>query len=81
MQRLLLSLSLLATAALGVLAEDLKIDVTLPVECERKTAKGDKINVHYKGALQSDGSKFDASSSAPFTPPTSTCLFRAQRLI
>lgn len=66
MQLPLLSFSLLAAAAVGVLADELKIDVTLPVECERKTAKGDKIHVHYKGTLQSDGSKFDASTSAPF---------------
>lgn len=70
MQRLLLSLSLLASAATGVLAaEQLKIDVTLPVECERKTQKGDKINVHYKGTLQADGSKFDASQSCPASHP------------
>ncbi|KAG7284087.1 Peptidyl-prolyl cis-trans isomerase fpr2 [Staphylotrichum longicolle] len=62
MQRILLSLSLLASAAVGVLAsDDLKIDVTLPVECERKTHKGDTINVHYRGTLQSNGEKFDAS--------------------
>jgi len=61
MQLPLLSFSLLAAAAVGVLAEELKIDVTLPVECERKTQAGDKIHVHYKGTLQSDGSKFDAS--------------------
>lgn len=62
MQHILLSLSLLASAAVGALASDgLKIDVTLPVECERKTQKGDKIDVHYKGTLQSNGQKFDAS--------------------
>ncbi|SPQ25924.1 491af843-1f3f-4dba-81bf-193a5aee875a [Thermothielavioides terrestris] len=62
MQRILLSLSLLASAAVGALAsEELKIDVTLPVECERKTQKGDTINVHYRGTLQSNGQKFDAS--------------------
>lgn len=65
MQLPLLSLSLLAAAAVGVLAEELQIDVTLPVECERKSQKGDKIHVHYKGTLQADGSKFDASTSAP----------------
>ncbi len=66
MQSVLLSLSLLASAAIGVLAaDDLKIDVTLPVECERKTKRGDKINVHYLGTLQSNGQKFDASQSAP----------------
>jgi len=59
-----LSLSLLAGAAIGVLAaEELKIDVTLPVECDRPTKKGDSIDVHYRGTLQSDGSKFDASTS------------------
>ncbi len=64
MQHALLSFSLLASAAIGVLAnDDLKIDVTLPVECERKTQKGDKINVHYRGTLQSNGEKFDASQS------------------
>lgn len=67
MQLPLVSFSLLAAAAVGVLADDLKIDVTLPVECERTTRNGDKIQVHYKGTLQSDGSKFDASTSAPFT--------------
>ncbi|KAK3367460.1 peptidylprolyl isomerase [Podospora didyma] len=60
--RVLLSLSLLASAAVGVLsAETLGIDVTLPVECERKTKKSDKIHVHYRGTLQSNGQKFDAS--------------------
>ncbi|KAH8881655.1 hypothetical protein GQ53DRAFT_754111 [Thozetella sp. PMI_491] len=70
MQRLLLSLSLLASAALGVMAEaELGIDVTLPVECERKTQKGDKIHVHYRGTLQSNGQKFDASydRNSPFS--------------
>ncbi|KAK4187817.1 cation transport protein-domain-containing protein [Podospora australis] len=62
MQGLLLSLSLLASAAVGVLAaDDLNIDVTLPVECDRKTKKGDKISVHYSGTLKSNGQKFDAS--------------------
>ncbi|XXH02980.1 hypothetical protein Hte_009370 [Hypoxylon texense] len=64
MQRVLLSLSLVASMALGALASspsDLKIDVTLPVECDRKTQKGDTIQVHYKGTLASNGNKFDAS--------------------
>jgi len=64
MQSALLSLTLLASAAVGVLAaDDLKIDVTLPVECERKSQKGDQIHVHYLGTLQSNGQKFDASQS------------------
>lgn len=61
MHGLLTSLSLLASAAVGALAADLKIDVTLPVECDRPTKANDKIYVHYRGTLQSNGNKFDAS--------------------
>lgn len=62
MQKILVTLSLLASAAVGVLAADeLKIDVTLPVECERKTQNGDKVSMHYKGTLEANGNKFDAS--------------------
>jgi len=61
MQNILVTLSLLASAAVGVLAVDeLKIDVTLPVECDRKTQAGDKVSMHYKGTLE-NGNKFDAS--------------------
>ncbi len=56
------SLPLLATMAVGALAAELKIDVTLPVECDRRTQATDKINVHYRGTLQSNGEKFDAST-------------------
>lgn len=67
MQRVLVTLSLLASAAVGVLAsaEELKIDVTLPVECERKTQSGDKVSMHYKGTLE-NGNKFDASAFPKF---------------
>ncbi|TDZ17824.1 FK506-binding protein 2 [Colletotrichum orbiculare MAFF 240422] len=62
MQGLLLSLGLMASSAIGfVAAADLKIDVTQAVECERKTKNGDKVNMHYRGTLQSTGAKFDAS--------------------
>ncbi|GAP91586.1 putative FK506-binding protein 2 [Rosellinia necatrix] len=61
MYRLLYSLTLMASAAVGVLASDLKIDVTLPVECDRKTQNGDSIEVHYRGTLAANGNKFDAS--------------------
>ncbi|KAJ0107965.1 hypothetical protein J7T55_008100 [Diaporthe amygdali] len=52
---------LLASAALGALAaEELKIDVTVPVECDRKTQSGDKVQMHYRGTLAADGKQFDA---------------------
>lgn len=59
-----LFLSALASAAVGVVAEELKIDVTLPVVCERKTQKGDKVQMHYRGTLKASGEQFDASKSA-----------------
>ncbi|KAI0190801.1 hypothetical protein F4808DRAFT_444325 [Astrocystis sublimbata] len=61
MYHMLASLTLLASAAVGALASDLKIDVTLPVDCDRKTKKGDSIEVHYRGTLAANGNKFDAS--------------------
>lgn len=42
-------------------ASGLQIDVTSPVECTRKTKKGDNVDMHYRGTLASDGSEFDAS--------------------
>lgn len=56
--------ALFIASAVGVLASDdgLKIDVTKRVECERKTKSGDKIEVHYRGTLASNGDKFDASA-------------------
>lgn len=61
---------LLASAALGaVAAEDLKIDVTVPVECDRKTQSGDKVQMHYRGTLAADGKQFDASMSRPVPSP------------
>ncbi|KLU88668.1 FK506-binding protein 2 [Magnaporthiopsis poae ATCC 64411] len=68
--RVLASLSLLASAAVGILAADeLKIDVTYAVECERKTKSGDTIDVHYTGTLKENGNKFDSSldRGSPFT--------------
>jgi FK506-binding protein 2 len=62
MQGALFYLGLLASSAVGfVAADDLKIDVTRGVECERKTVKGDRISVHYRGKLQATGAEFDAS--------------------
>lgn len=56
-----LTLAALAAAATSVLAAEVKIDVTRAVECDRKSKKGDKISVHYRGTLEKDGSEFDAS--------------------
>lgn len=50
-----------ALAAALVAAEELKVDVTHAVECDRKTVKGDKIAMHYHGTLADTGKKFDAS--------------------
>ncbi|CRK36890.1 hypothetical protein BN1708_007232 [Verticillium longisporum] len=62
MQGALLSFGLLASTAFSFVAADgLKIDKTLEVECERKTVKGDRISVHYRGSLQDGGKEFDAS--------------------
>ncbi|RDW75819.1 peptidylprolyl isomerase-1 [Coleophoma crateriformis] len=56
-----LSLSLVALASTALAADSVTVDVTREVECERKTQKGDKISVHYRGTLAADGSEFDAS--------------------
>lgn len=58
-----LFLSVLASTAVGVVtaAEELKIDVTVPVNCERKTKNGDKVSMHYRGTLADGGKQFDAS--------------------
>lgn len=58
------TLALLATVTSYVAAtaeSGVKIEVTTPVECQRKTQRGDKIEVHYRGTLASDGTQFDAS--------------------
>lgn len=58
----ILSAALAASAVSTVLAtEELKIEKTLEVECDRVTKKGDKIEVHYRGTLAKDGTQFDAS--------------------
>ena len=57
---LILPVALLASTA-SALEKPLDIEVTHKVECERKTKAGDKIDVHYRGTLESDGSEFDAS--------------------
>lgn len=39
----------------------MRIETTSPVRCSRRTHNGDRVSVHYRGTLQSDGSEFDAS--------------------
>ena len=61
-----LFLSALAAGAVRLAAaEELKIDVTLPVECDRKTKSGDKVSMHYRGTLAESGKQFDASTGTP----------------
>lgn len=58
-----LLLSVIASTAVGLVAaaEELKIDVTTKVNCDRKTQKGDKVFMHYRGTLDT-GKQFDAST-------------------
>ncbi|KAJ8058682.1 hypothetical protein OCU04_012856 [Sclerotinia nivalis] len=59
------TISILALAS-SVLAAEVKIEVTKAVECERKTQKGDRIHVHYRGNLEENGEvgkEFDSSYS------------------
>lgn len=59
---LFLAATLAASAAAATDAPtDLKIDVTHSVECNRKTANGDTVKMHYRGTLAADGKQFDAS--------------------
>ena len=56
----LLSLALFS-APFAARAAEVETEYTLKQECERKTQRGDTIEVHYRGTLASDGSEFDAS--------------------
>lgn len=71
-------LSVLASAVFA--AEELKIDVTHKVECERKTQKGDKVSMHYLGTLQESGKKFDASAFFSNLPYELSVIFTANWL-
>lgn len=37
------------------LDKPLDIEVTHKVDCEQKTVAGDKVDVHYRGTLEADG--------------------------
>ena len=59
----------LASIAIGFAAADeLKIEKTQTVQCERKTVKGDMVSMHYHGTLADTGNKFDASAWPPLGP-------------
>lgn len=47
---------------LSVLGQGLQINVTSPVECDRKSHKGDVISVNYRGTF-TNGTEFDSSAS------------------
>jgi len=53
----------LFVAAVSGLDKPLDIKVTKTATCEKKSQKGDKIEVHYRGTLEADGSEFDSSFS------------------
>lgn len=59
----LLPTLLLLTPALsaGAGAPEVGIETTHQVSCTRKTVKGDKVQMHYRGRLQDTGDEFDAS--------------------
>jgi len=49
-------------AATSVAAEGLQIEKTHTVDpCNRRTVKGDVLEMHYRGTLASDGKQFDSS--------------------
>ena len=53
---------LIATATAEIINNEfLKTEVTAEASCTRKTKAGDKVDVHYRGTLEKDGSEFDAS--------------------
>ena len=63
----LLALFALVIATL-VSADDLKVDVTFtPEECDKKSASGDKLSMHYTGSIDASsktgtsGKVFDSS--------------------
>ena len=53
--------AVLLVMGVHTLETPLNIEVTHKVECKRPTQRGDKVEVHYRGTLASDGTEFDAS--------------------
>jgi FK506-binding protein 2 len=64
MRLLALALTIFSLLIPLALSSGLEIEYETPdITCTRKTAKGDKIDVHYRGTLQSTGKEFDSSYS------------------
>lgn len=60
----ILSLSFLSVLVPLAASSGLEIEYQTPdITCTRKTVKGDKVDVHYRGTLQATGKEFDASYS------------------
>lgn len=60
----LLALALSLAPLAASIPDGLEIEYQTPdITCERKTKKGDKIDVHYRGTLQDTGKEFDSSYS------------------
>ncbi|KAG0132807.1 hypothetical protein HOY82DRAFT_538553 [Tuber indicum] len=64
-----LGFALCALVATAFAQDVVEIVKQKQIECERKTVKGDTINVHYRGTLKETGDQFDASydRGQPFT--------------
>lgn len=45
------------------LDKPIDIEVTHKVDCDRKTVSGDKVDVHYRGTLEADGTGASQSQS------------------
>ncbi|CUS11797.1 unnamed protein product [Tuber aestivum] len=65
----ILGFMLSALTATALAQDEVEIIKEKVIECERKTQKGDTINVHYRGTLKDTGDQFDASydRGQPFT--------------
>ncbi|SZE99589.1 unnamed protein product [Blumeria hordei] len=52
---------LAAIASIHASKSEVEIQIDHAVECERRTQKGDKVYVHYRGSLKDGGKEFDNS--------------------
>ncbi|CAD6504842.1 BgTH12-00344 [Blumeria graminis f. sp. triticale] len=52
---------LAAIASIHAAKNEVEIQIDHAVECERRSQKGDKVYVHYRGSLKDGGKEFDNS--------------------